>query len=292
VQTHWQEWTKPLRAEHEIYSEWQKLVDKTSEDALKNYQRDYLNHPHHYETFKQAIAELLLLLEVPGMAKIMMAVRNPFKKLRHLFGKKSSDLAKNSNEINVLNSVLNHTLTELAHELLDKNSHSMWREISEQLRQNRTGFLNEFNHAAQNYHEHFQQDVQFAAQGLYQKLEEHPLVLNALRATRITADAAIVALTLYTGGIGLHDLAIAPAMLMLTNFLTESAIGGYMKKIESDLKSSQLEAVKTQIFAPLSKRLHDLPNQLKTENHFAISPSQLADIETKFTEKPHGLRLL
>jgi hypothetical protein len=226
------------------------------------------------------------------MAKIMMAVRNPFKKLRRLFGKKSSDLAKNSNEINVLNALLNHTLTELAHELLDKNSHSMWREISKQLRQNRTDFLNEFNHAAQRYHEHFQQDVQLAAQGLYQKLEEQPLVLNTLRATRITADAAIVALTLYTGGIGLQDLAIAPAMLMLTNFLTESAIGGYMKKIESDLKSRQLEAVKTQIFEPLSKRLYDLPNQLKTENHFAISPSQLADIENQFTKKPHGLRLL
>jgi GTPase SAR1 family protein len=292
VQTHWAEWTKPLRAEHEIDKAWQKLVDKTIDDALKNYQRDYLNHPHHYETFKQAIAELLLLLEIPGVAKMMMFVRNPFKKLRRLFGKKSSDLAKNSNEINVLTSVLNHTLTELAHELLDKNTHSMWREISEQLRQNRAAFLQEFNRTAQQYHQHFQQDVELAAQGLYQKLEEQPLVLNALRATRITADAAIVALTLYTGGIGLHDLAIAPAMLMLTNFLTESAIGGYMKKVESDLKSRQLEAVKTQIFTPLAQHLHDLPNQLKTQNYFAISPSQLADIETKFTEKPHGLRLL
>ena len=292
VQTHWQDWIKPLRAEHETYAAWQVLVDKIIADALKNYQRDYLNHPHHYETFKQAIAELLLLLEVPGIAKTMIAVRNPFKKLRRLFGKKSSGLAKNSNEINVLNSLLNHTLTELAHELLDKNTHSMWREISEQLRQNRANFLTDFNHAAQNYHEHFQQDVQLAAQGLYQKLEEQPLVLNALRATRITADAVIVALTLYTGGIGLHDLAIAPAMLMLTNFLTESAIGSYMKKVETDLKTRQLEAVKTQIFAPFSKRLHDLPNQLKTETHFAISPSQLADIETQFTEKPHGLRLL
>jgi hypothetical protein len=106
----------------------------------------------------------------------------------------------------------------------------------------------------------------------------------------MTADAAIVALTLYTGGIGLHDLAIAPAMLMLTNFLTESAIGSYMKKVEADLKTQQFEAVKTQIFAPLSQRLHDLPQQIKTEMHFTISPEQLAEVETKLTEKPHGLR--
>jgi GTPase SAR1 family protein len=289
VQTHWQAWTKPIRAEHAIYGAWQKLVDKTIDDALKNYQRDYLNHPHHYETFQQAIAALLLLLEIPGMAKIMVAVRNPFKKLRRLFGS-SSKLATTSNEMAILTTTLNHTLTELAHELLDKNSESLWREISEQLRQNRPTFLNEFNHAAESYHQHFQQDVDAAAQGLYQKLAEQPMVLNALRATRMTADAAIVALTLYTGGIGLHDLAIAPAMLMLTNFLTESAIGSYMKKVEADLKTQQFEAVKNQIFAPLSKRLYDLPNQIKTETAFAISPEHLADVETQFNEKPHGLR--
>ena len=292
VQTHWLEWTNPIRAEHEIYREWQTIITKTIDDALINYQRDYLNHPHHYETFKQAIAQLLLLLEIPSMAKVMIAVRNPFRKLRRLFSKKSSDFAKDSNEINILILVVHHTLTELAHELLDKNTHSMWREISEQLRQNRSVLLQEFNQSAQNYHLHFQQDVELAARGLYQKLEEQPLVLNTLRATRITADAAIVALTLYTGGIGLHDLAIAPAMLMLTNFLTESAIGSYMKKIESDLKTRQLDAVTMQVFMPLSKRLCDLPNHIKTENHFAISPRQLADIETNFTEKPHGLRLL
>lgn len=291
VQTHWAEWTQPLRAEHDIYSAWQTLVDKTIEQTLKNYQRDYLNHPHHYETFKQAIAELLLLLEIPSVAKIMVAMRNPFKKLRRLFGSRSK-LATTSNEINVLTQLLNHALTELAYDLLDKNTPPMWRELSEQLRQNRPALLCEFEHFAQTYHQNFQQNVEVAAQGLYQKLAEQPLILNALRATRITADAAIVALTLYTGGIGLHDLAIAPAMLMLTNFLTESAIGSYMKKVESELKMQQLDAVNMQIFMPLTQRLYVLPQEIKTDTHFAISPAQLADIEATFDEKPHGLRLL
>jgi hypothetical protein len=63
-----------------------------------------------------------------------------------------------------------------------------------------------------------------------------------------------------------------------------------MKKVEADLKTQQFEAVKNQIFAPLSKRLYDLPNQIKTETAFAISPEHLADVETQFNEKPHGLR--
>ena len=117
-------------------------------------------------------------------------------------------------------------------------------------------------------------------------------MLNTLRATRVTADAAVLAITLYTGGIGLQDLIIAPAMLTLTNLLTESAIGSYMEKVESDLKAQQLAAVKEHLFAQLSQRLHALPNLIKTETHFGISPEQLAAIETIFEEKPHGLRLL
>ena len=294
VQTHWQEWTKSLRAEHEIYEAWQILVDDVMEQALKNYEHDYLNHPRHYETFQQAIAELLLLLEIPSVAKAMMTTRKvllyPLKLVRQLGG--SRNHLQRSHEMTVLTSLLNHTLTELAHELLDKNTHSLWRELSEELRHNRTAILNEFKHTTENYHQNFQQDVELAAQGLYAKLKEQPLVLNMLRATRITADAAVVALTLYTGGIGLHDLAIAPAMLMLTNLLTESAIGSYMKKVETDLKAQQLTTVKKQIFEPLAQRLNALPQHLKTQTHFAISPEQLAEVETKLNEKPHGLRLL
>ena len=292
LQTYWQEWTKPLRDEHLVMKAWQQLVDDAIEQALSNYQRDYLNHPRHYETFQQAIAELLLLLEIPSVAKIMLIVRNPFKKLRYFFGQNRANLATTSHEMTVLTQMLNHTLTELAHELLDKNTSSLWRGLSEQLRQNRPALLQEFNLAAENYHQNFQQDVELAAQGLYHKLEEQPLMLNTLRASRITADAAVVVLTVYAGGPGLHDLAIAPAMLMLTNFLTESAIGGYMKKVENDLKTQQLAAVKEQIFTELTQRLHDLPQHIKTETHFAISPEQLLTIETKYAEKPHGLRLL
>lgn len=295
LQTYWADWTKPLHAEHEIYQIWQKLVDDAMQQALSDYQRDYLNHPHHYETFQQAVAELLLLLEIPSMAKMMMSARKvllyPLKLLRRL-GRTKKHLATTSHEMTVLTQLINHSLTELAHQLLDKNTDSLWREISEQLRQNRQNLGSEFTHTIENYHQNFQQDVEDAAQELYAKLEEQPLVLNTLRATRVTADAAVIALTLYTGGIGLHDLAIAPAMLMLTNLLTESAIGSYMKAVEANLKTQQLEAVKTQIFMPFAQHLYDLPQQIKTDTHFAISPSQLADIEATFDEKPHGLRLL
>ena len=296
LQTHWLSWTAPLREEHVIYDAWYELVDEVIEQSLRHYARDYLNHPRHYETFQQAIAELLLLLEIPSMARVMVKARKvllyPLKKLRSM-GQSRRDLSGNSHEMTVLKQLIDHSLTELAHQLLDKNTHPLWREMSLQLRNHHATESKNSLHAAQAYHQAFQQDVQQAAQGLYHKLEEQPLVLNTLRATRVTADAAILALTLYTGGIGLHDLIIAPAMLTLTNLLTESAIGSYMRKVETDLKAQQLAAVRMQIFDPLAQRLRDLPQQINSDTHFAISPKQLLDAEAQLDGgKPHGLRLL
>ena len=296
LQTHWLSWTAPLREEHIIYDTWQQLVNDVIEQSLANYARDYLNHPRHYETFQQAIAELLLLLEIPSVARVMVKARKvllyPLKKLRSI-GRSRADLSSNSHEMTLLKQLIDHTLTELAHQLLDKNTHPLWRDVSLALREHHAGESKNSFHAAQAYHQSFQQDVQQAAQGLYRKLEEQPLVLNTLRATRVTADAAVLALTLYAGGIGLHDLVIAPAMLTLTNLLTESAIGSYMRKVEADLKAQQLTAVKVQIFDPMAQRLRDLPLQINSNAHFAISPKQLLDAEAQLDGgKPHGLRIL
>jgi hypothetical protein len=119
------------------------------------------------------------------------------------------------------------------------------------------------------------------------------MVLNSLRATRVTTDAAAIALTLHMGGIGVHDLIFAPAMLTVTSLLTESAIGSYMHKLEHDLKQHQLSTVKQTLFVEsIRTKLLALPEQLSTMTHFNISPDQLKAAEHQLTEKRHGLRLL
>ena len=294
LQLYWQTWTKPVKDEHFIYQEWQCLVDTIIQQAIDNYEQDYLNHPHHYETFQQAIAELLLLLEIPAMAHVMMTARRfllyPLRQLRKL-QKKRTHLTQTSHEMAVLSQLIEHTLTNILHQLMGKNRHRLWREISQQLHQERTSLQLDFNDAAADYHQSFQQAVELAAQSLYCKLQEQPLVLNTLRATRVTADAAVIAMTLYTGGIGLHDLVIAPAMLAITNFLTESVIGSYMHRVASDLKQQQRVTVIAYIFQPLKQRLYNLPHTMEHEGCFNISPKQLEHIEATFNEKPHGLRL-
>ncbi|MFA6053643.1 MAG: GTPase [Methylobacter sp.] len=300
LQKHWQSWLEPVVTEHQSLNDWHELVDQMIERALENYQRDYLNHPHHYETFQHALAELLTLLEIPGLAGVLSGARKvltwPVRQVMKL-GRKRLHITDSSHEVALLNQIAEHMLIQMADSLLEKaeqgNQSQWWREFGSLLRTQRQDILQDFSSAAKNYHVSFQQDVESVAHGLYHKLQEQPMVLNGLRATRATADAAVIALTLQMGGIGVHDLVIAPAMLTVTSLLAESAIGGYMHKVEAELKQNQLNTVKQALFIQsMRKKLLALPAQLSAITHFNISPDQLQTAEAQLTEKRHGLRLL
>ena len=300
LQKYWPSWLTPVIAEHQALNDWQELVDAAIKQALDSYQRDYLNHPRHYETFQQALAELLTLLEIPGLAGVLTGARKaltwPVRQMMKL-GRKRVHIADSSQEIVLLNQIAEHLLIQLADRLLDNvdlaQQRPWWKEFSSLLRNQRPAILQDFNSAAKNYHVSFQQDIEKTAQRLYHKLQEQPIVLNSLRATRVTTDAAAIALTLHMGGIGVHDLIFAPAMLTVTSLLAESAIGSYMHKIEHDLKQHQLNTVKQALFVDsIGLRLRALPEQLSTTTHFNISPDQLQAAEHQLTDKRHGLRLL
>ncbi|MDO8940125.1 MAG: GTPase domain-containing protein [Methylicorpusculum sp.] len=300
LKVHWQDWLEPVIAEHEAYRQWASLVDELTDQALHHYQRDYLNHPHHYETFQHALASLLTLLEIPGLDKAIFKTRQiltwPIKKLGRLTQRRPP-LTDSSHEVMLLNQLAEHILIQLADKLFDKAGQDQtrlwWKSANGLLRQHRKTMLAQFSQAVDHYHLNFQVEVDTAAQRLYTKLKEQPFVLNSLRATRATTDAAAIALSLQFGGIGLHDLLIAPAMFSVTSLLAESAIGSYVNKVQAELKTKQLHTVKhTLFFDFLQKQLYALPEQINLDAHFNITPHQLEMAEQQLREKPHGLRLL
>jgi GTP-binding protein EngB required for normal cell division len=298
---HWSAWTEPVVAEFAVVKEWQEIIDLCTKDALTNYQRDYLNHPNHYETFQNALANLLTLLELPGIAKVMAKTRRVLTwPVRTLFGIKSGQrrqLAEDSHEVAVLNQIAEHALIQLAENILDKadkepEKRQWWQEVNLILRQQREQILENFKVSVNQYHGEFQEEVEATAQRLYNKLDDEPLLLNTLRATRVTTDAAALALVLYTGGIGLHDLIITPAMLSITSLLAESTLGGYMNRLEAELKKTQLNTVKQKLFIEvLQQTLSQFPELMSKGHYFNISQSQLEQAEQQLKEKPHGLRL-
>ncbi|MGH8498785.1 MAG: GTPase domain-containing protein, partial [Methylococcales bacterium] len=112
---HWANWTEAVRQEQNLSSEWKRLVDSAASSTLEIYERSYLNHPRHFETLKQALAELLTLLEIPGIAPLLMKTRAlltwPIRRLFGLGKRQSVDSdneMRKSREMQVLERMFEH----------------------------------------------------------------------------------------------------------------------------------------------------------------------------------------
>jgi hypothetical protein len=288
IEAHWQTWVAPVRAEHALQAEWRELVEEALRDSLNLYRRDYLNHPHHYETFQRALAELLTLLEIPGLGGALVAARRvvtwPLRQIVRLSrpNRKSTDGA----EATILHQAVQHLFIRIGETLLLRRDDSAaeqawWREISGLFRDDKSVLTQRFDTAAHDYLRSFQPEIDRTAHRLYDHLREHPAVLNGLRATRVTTDAAALAVALHTGGIGVHDFIIAPAMLSLTSMLAEGALGRYMDKAQADLKQKQSAAVEKLFRDTLRAPLIRLPNRLEAARRFDIPPELLEAAETQ-----------
>ena len=288
-------WTQPLTAELQAQRQWQAVIDSTLDGAMDQYQRDYLDHPQHYDSFNRALAELLTLLEIPGVAAPLSKARKvitwPARKLidigRSYFSAGTSQAQagfsdEHNPELSVLSLICANSISSLqqqARRHSEQQAHlqTWWLDLAEILQQQQTRLQSDYEHKAVAYQQDFQQQIELAAQSMYDNLQQQPATLNGLRAARVTADAAGVALALKTGGIGVNDLILAPAMLSLTNMLTEGALGKYIDRVKAKLRIKQAQTVKQQImqnhfFGELTK----LCAQLNPDRHLQISERELS----------------
>ena len=296
---YWYSWLEPVVAEHESLMIWKGMVDNSIKQALEEYQRDYLNHPHYYDAFQNALIELLNLLEIPGISRVLTKTRRVLTwPVRKLMGLGKNITTPKSQEQSLLNQIGEHLLISLSDQLLEKidsdsKQNRWWKDSYSLLRQQKNEMLNDYQLVVEQYCISFQQDVEATANRLYNKLSDQPVILNSLRMTRATTDAVAMALVIQTGGIGVHDLVITPAMLSLTSLLAESAIGSYMGSVEAELKQHQLETVTNDLFVgQLQQVLYALPEQLSGKNRFNISAELLHKAESQRNERKHGIRLL
>lgn len=262
---YWAEWTASVAQEHRIQSEWKQMIDHVCADLVARYQAEYLEHARHRETFQLALAELLTLLEVPGVAIPLTKIRNvvtwPMRKLISSAGSVRSrkDVAGDDRgeERRLLEALAEHGMTTLAASLADKQSQSVqWAQAQQKLATDKEAIVRGYHNGLDNYQTLLQVEIERAAQSLYKNLQDQPAMLNSLRAARVTGDAAAVVLAVKSGGLGAADLVIAPAMLSLTSMVTEGALGKYMHKVQNELRAYQRKQVGSVISRTLRRKLY------------------------------------
>ncbi len=291
LSAHWGRWLDPVHAEINAQGEWDQAIARELDEILGRYERDYLNHPHHYETFQRALARLLTLLELPGLAGAVASMRRvltwPFRQASALRRRASTGANTDeagSGEQAVLRELLEHVLLQLQQYAWDRKEEQFatsvwWNDLLGLLRSGHGEFKDRIRSALAGYSVTFQEEIDETARSLYRRLEDRPMVLNSLRATRITTDAAALAIALHSGGIGIQDFVIAPATLSLTSMLTESALGHYVNRAAEDLKARQLRAVEVLLRDTIGEWLASLPRRLDGSRHLKLTSADIATAE-------------
>jgi len=290
IQQHWDVWHEPVLAEQRSISDWQKIVQQSADAALESYQRDYLDNSERYETFKRAIAQLLILLEIPGLSQPLTSIRGaitwPIRQLVSFWpGDKSpnqsSQTEKMDNELSILTALSEQLLTAINRELTERieaENNAIFALLKSELTDHHGAITEKFSTSVRTYHAEFEAEINATANQLYALLKQRPAMLNSLRAARVTADASGIAFALKTGGIGVSDLLLAPAMLSLTSMLTEGALGSYMSRISDELKHKQMQTVEEQLFnKTLANELLKLSGSLDRNRIFGIQEQQMAE---------------
>ena len=287
LQRHWLEWTAPLRREHAADAAWRGLVDAALAEAREVYERDYLRNPDYGDTLQRAMVQLLELLEVPGLAaglaRLRQAITWPARTLGGLLKRQgpSAEQTARDNEAEVVTAAVQHALVQLQHQAAEEASgegpsapwwQTLWRALNERRRPLEADLAERITAHQRDFAPH----IRDAAQRMYRHLQQSPATLNSLRAARVTADAAAVAVALKTGGIGLNDLVLAPAMLSFSSLLAETAVGRYMRTVEAELKETQMQSVQTHVLAPLREALLALPARMDDARRYGIDAERLA----------------
>jgi GTPase SAR1 family protein len=297
LRTHWEHWVAPLRQEQGARQAWLELLDREMATSAGHFERDYLANPNYRESLDQAILQLLDLLEVPGLAVPLAKARNlvtwPVRKVISLFRQQvGGEQAPTSIERGHLEEAMEQLVQRLQHQageqavLQGGRPQLWWQHLWLTLQRQQATLLTEGQRLIDSHLTHFQPEIDKAARQLYQQLQAQPETLNALRAARVSADAIAVLLAFKTGGLGLHDLVLAPAMLAFTTLLTEGAVGQYMERVQEELKQAQRRSVQERVFLPLRQELARLDARLTAERLFGISAEQLQQAERLLEELP------
>ncbi len=289
MQSQWSLWTAPLDSQLRLRRDWKNHIDTTCDDLLKRYRTEYLDHSRYRETFQLALAELLVLLEVPGMAEPLGKIRNlvtwPVRKLLSTARESRTESGpkdERTEERRVLDELGEHGMTRLASQItLAPTDRELWQQVGDNFAQSNDAVLEKYQSGLDNYQTLLQVEIERAAHSLYRRLQEQPATLNGLRAARVSADAAAVVLAVKSGGLGAADLIIAPAMLSLTTMLTEGALGQYMQTVQDDLRRYQEKEVASLISRKLRTPLYPLSAVARQEGIPEVAETELRAAQEK-----------
>ena len=256
---------EPLQREARVAERWAEIVAETTErELVRAYAADYLE-TRRYQEFKAALAELVRLIEIPGIGRVFGSIgrvaRVPVALLKRAWGNLAGDGAlgerPGESEQKVVARLFAAWLAALKAEaqgMARNDGYPAWSRLAAELDAGafQAELVQTFEGAYRGYRAELDARVRAAAAALYEAIAANPRLLASLRAANLVGDASVTISAVAAGGLAPTDLLLGPLVHGLWEELVERGLGGYIGRQEELLKTDQLERVRALFEAELA----------------------------------------
>ncbi len=252
----------PLVAEARVADRWSAVCRKASARELDTaYVEAYLES-RRYQDFRDALLELMRLLEVPGVGPLLKGLgrvaRLPVGLARKAWFSATrrpdaAALAPGESEHAILARLFRSWLAALkaeAQALARAEGHPAWGLIAAEVESDRVveDLVAGFERGYRAYREEVRARVAESARAIHAKLAENPKLLAGLRTANLVGDAGVTLSAVAAGGLSPTDWLVGPLVHALWEELVERGLGSFVRQKEDELKRWQAERAR-QLFA-------------------------------------------
>lgn len=268
----------PARAELEAIQSWHSFIEGTMLRFQSSYEESCLDEEERFDAFRKASVRLLemLNLPIPGLREFLSITRKtvtfPARLLLGL-GKKAMGLSDAGADASSRRgrslearhqALLDTVLAYLVQQRTTERHHPLWDSLEARFRQCRLTIASRLDSGARQYEQLTKGRIEQTAQALYREMEKRPVVLHSLRAGRLGADVAAVALAIKSGGISVDDLVVAPALLAVIEGISQGSLQGYVqiekRKLRDQLREDFRQVLR-EVYQPTFAELFENAKQ-------------------------------
>jgi hypothetical protein len=263
-------WQGLVQPELESFRDWHRFVDSQRTAVVARYREEFVDRER-LAIFDEAMVRLIDLLEMPGIGQWVSwglnVLRLPWRGVKWLWGTwgwGTDYPGPLQTERDSLLSATQSALNQLWREAERQQQRSvLWTRLSQMLEPHgheHAKILRLLEERFPEYERARRDAIESLARNIYGELEDHPVVLNALRAIKLTLEAGSIAGIIATAGINLWDLVLVPLATSVIQALTEFLGVQYVETHRQRARQEQLQLVSQHVITPTWQALENHPD--------------------------------
>jgi hypothetical protein len=253
------------RQDLDALKSWQAVVDAGRAEMEGRYVREYLDSEK-FRGFDEALVRLMELVELPGLGKMLSGtlwvLRTPYRLLKWGIGQAvARPEGAGRPERQVLDEALAGWVDLLRKEAARRApEHPLWAHVAQGFHADLADRTRErYGQGCRAFQAGQAAEVDRTARSIYERLQQQPGKLNALRGLKLGSDAFCIGVAVATGGINWFDLILVPLAASVSHQLAELVGRQVVDSHREQTRERQKTLLREHLTGPLAGWLTEWP---------------------------------